>query len=91
VLTFQDLKAVWGQTGSQRAFLDCFANDRTWPAVIGASGHNPTHADGLPVALLSAGEVHFLEPLDVAGAWAACKALLRKPAAVIPNSGVQGG
>jgi ATP-dependent Lhr-like helicase len=41
------------------------------------TGNRLLYRDGLPVALLSAGEVHFLEQLDVAGEWAARKALLR--------------
>ena len=35
------------------------------------------YRDGVPIALLAAGEVQFLETLDAAGEWAAHKALLR--------------
>jgi ATP-dependent Lhr-like helicase len=41
------------------------------------TGNRVLYRDGLPLALLSAGEVHFLEQLDVASEWAARKALLR--------------
>jgi hypothetical protein len=35
------------------------------------------YRDGLPIALLAAGEVQFLETLDPASEWEAHKALLR--------------
>jgi hypothetical protein len=35
------------------------------------------YRDGLPVAMLTAGEVRFLEDLDPAAEWEANKALLR--------------
>jgi hypothetical protein len=35
------------------------------------------YRDGVPIALLAAGEVQFLETLDAASEWAAHKALLR--------------
>jgi hypothetical protein len=45
------------------------------------------YRDGLPIALLAAGEVQYLETLDPAGEWEARKALLRaRPApAAIPD------
>jgi hypothetical protein len=37
------------------------------------------YRDGLPIAVLAAGEVQFLERLDAASEWEAHKALLRCP------------
>jgi len=41
------------------------------------TGNRLLYRDGLPVALLAGGEVHFLETLDPASQWEARKALLR--------------
>jgi len=43
------------------------------------TGNRLLYRDGIPVALLAAGEVQFLEPLDDASAWKVQKALLRSP------------
>jgi hypothetical protein len=41
------------------------------------TGNRLLYRDGVPIALLAAGEVQFLETLDAASEWAAHKALLR--------------
>ena len=43
------------------------------------AGNRLLYCDGIPTALLAAGEVQFLETLDVASEWTAQKALLRGP------------
>jgi ATP-dependent Lhr-like helicase len=47
------------------------------PRLAAITGNRLLYRDGLPVALLAGGEVHFLEALDTAGEWEARKALLR--------------
>ena len=55
------------------------------------TGNRLLYRDGLAVALLSGGEVQFLQELDAAGEWAARKALLRAwPAAKIPPGDIRG-
>jgi hypothetical protein len=53
------------------------------------TGNRLLYRDGLPVALLAAGEVQFLETLDAAGEWEAHKALLRcaEPASSAASDG----
>jgi ATP-dependent Lhr-like helicase len=41
------------------------------------TGNRALYRDGLPVALLAGGQVHFLETLDASSEWQARKALLR--------------
>jgi hypothetical protein len=41
------------------------------------TGNRLLYRDGLPIALLAAGDVRFLETLDAASEWEAHKALLR--------------
>jgi ATP-dependent Lhr-like helicase len=47
------------------------------PKLAALTGNRLLYRDGIPVALLAAGEVQFLETLDDAGEWEARKALLR--------------
>jgi ATP-dependent Lhr-like helicase len=47
------------------------------PKLPALTGNRLLYRDGLPVALLAAGEVVFLETLDAASEWDAHKALLR--------------
>ena len=47
------------------------------PRLAALTGNRLLYRDGLPIALLAAGEVQFLETLDAASEWAAHKALLR--------------
>jgi ATP-dependent Lhr-like helicase len=47
------------------------------PKLAALTGNRVLYRDGLPVALLAAGEVHFLQTLDAASEWEARKALLR--------------
>jgi len=58
------------------------------PKLAALTGNRLLYRDGLLVALLSAGEVQFLETLDTATQWEARKALLRGavPAALIALS-----
>jgi ATP-dependent helicase Lhr and Lhr-like helicase len=53
------------------------------PKLPALTGNRLLYRDGLPIALLAAGEVQFLETLDPASEWEAHKALLRcaEPAA----------
>ena len=50
------------------------------PRVPALTGNRLLYRDGLPVATLSAGEVHFLVDLDPALRWQAQTALIRRPA-----------
>jgi ATP-dependent helicase Lhr and Lhr-like helicase len=47
------------------------------PKLAALTGNRLLYRDGVPIALLAAGEVQFLETLDPASEWAAHKALLR--------------
>src|SRR5262249_25972396 len=47
------------------------------PRLPALTGNRLLYRDGLPIALLAAGEVQFLETLDAASEWEAHKALLR--------------
>jgi ATP-dependent Lhr-like helicase len=47
------------------------------PRLAALTGNRVLYRDGVPVAVLAAGEVQFLETLDAASEWAAHKALLR--------------
>jgi ATP-dependent Lhr-like helicase len=47
------------------------------PRLPALTGNRLLYRDGLPIALLSAGEVQFLETLDPASEWEAHKTLLR--------------
>jgi len=47
------------------------------PRLAALTGNRLLYRDGVPIALLAAGEVQFLETLDAASEWAAHKALLR--------------
>jgi ATP-dependent Lhr-like helicase len=47
------------------------------PKLAALTGNRVLYRDGVPIALLAAGEVQFLETLDPASEWAAHKALLR--------------
>jgi ATP-dependent helicase Lhr and Lhr-like helicase len=47
------------------------------PKLAALTGNRVLYRDGLPVALLAGGQVHFLERLDPSGEWQARKALLR--------------
>ena len=55
------------------------------PKLAALTGNRLLYRNGLPVALLAGGEVHFLETLDPGSEWQARKALLRGavPAALI--------
>jgi ATP-dependent Lhr-like helicase len=50
------------------------------PKLAALTSHRVLYRDGLPIALLAAGEVEFLEELDGSSAWEARDALLRCPA-----------
>jgi ATP-dependent helicase Lhr and Lhr-like helicase len=58
------------------------------PKLAALTGNRLLYRDGLPVALLSAGEVQFLETLDSASEWDGRKALLRSGTTVrsVPNN-----
>ena len=62
------------------------------PRLAALTGNRLLYRDGLPVALLAAGEVQFLETLDAAGEWEAHKALLRagRAPSIAPDSGSLG-
>jgi ATP-dependent Lhr-like helicase len=47
------------------------------PKLAALTGNRLLYRNGLPVALLAGGEVHFLETLDASSEWQARKALLR--------------
>jgi ATP-dependent helicase Lhr and Lhr-like helicase len=47
------------------------------PRLPALTGNRVLYRDGVPIALLAAGEVQFLETLDAVSEWAAHKALLR--------------
>src|SRR5262249_32390830 len=47
------------------------------PRLPALTGNRLLYRDGLPIALLAAGDVQFLETLDAASEWEAHKALLR--------------
>jgi ATP-dependent Lhr-like helicase len=47
------------------------------PRLAAITGNRLLYRDGLPIALLSSGNVQFLESQDAAGEWEAQKALLR--------------
>src|ERR1700749_4130044 len=47
------------------------------PRLPALTGNRLLYRDGVPVAMLSGGEVRFLEELDPAAEWEANKALLR--------------
>jgi ATP-dependent Lhr-like helicase len=47
------------------------------PRLAATSGNRVLFRDGLPIALLAAGNVQFLERMDATGEWEAHKALLR--------------
>src|SRR5262249_8551655 len=47
------------------------------PRLAALTGNRVLYRDGVPIALLAAGAVQFLETLDAASEWAAHKALLR--------------
>ena len=47
------------------------------PRLAALTGNRLLYRDGLPVAALTAGEVQFLQDMDVAAEWEAQKALLR--------------
>ena len=49
------------------------------PRLPALTGNRVLYRDGLPAAVLSGGEVQFLEPFDEGSAWAAQKALLLSP------------
>jgi ATP-dependent Lhr-like helicase len=60
------------------------------PKLAALTGNRLLFRDGLPIAMLAAGEVRFLETLDAASEWEAHKALLRqtaprRPAAEAPG------
>ena len=50
------------------------------PKLSALTGNRLLYRNGLPVALLAGGEVHFLETLDESSQWQARKALLRSAA-----------
>jgi ATP-dependent Lhr-like helicase len=47
------------------------------PKLAALTGNRLLYRDGIPIALLSGGDVRFLETLDAAGQWEAHKTLLR--------------
>src|SRR5204863_1529274 len=57
------------------------------PRLPALTGNRLLYRDGLPIALLAAGDVQFLETLDAASEWEAHKALLRcaEPAPSVPS------
>jgi ATP-dependent Lhr-like helicase len=58
------------------------------PKLPALAGNRVLYRDGIPVAVLAADEITFLEPLDDATQWTAQKALLRSPAhapSISPN------
>jgi len=57
------------------------------PRLPALTGNRLLYRDGLPIALLAAGDVQFLETLDAASEWEAHKALLRcaEPASSITS------
>jgi ATP-dependent helicase Lhr and Lhr-like helicase len=59
------------------------------PRLPSLTGNRLLYRDGLPIALLAAGEVQFLETLDAASEWEAHKALLRcaEPASSAASDG----
>jgi hypothetical protein len=53
------------------------------------SGNRLLYRDGIPTAVLAAGDIQFLETLDTATEWTAQKALLRGPShapSISPNA-----
>ncbi len=62
------------------------------PRLAALTGNRLLYRDGLPIALLAAGDVQFLETLDAAGEWEAHKALLRagRAPSIAPDSGSLG-
>jgi ATP-dependent Lhr-like helicase len=50
------------------------------PKLPALTGNRAVYRAGMPIALLSGGKEHYLEPLSEAGRWAVRKALLRGPA-----------
>jgi ATP-dependent Lhr-like helicase len=61
------------------------------PRLPALAGNRLLYRDGLPIALLAAGEVQFLETLDPVSEWEAHKALLRCPEpAAASDARVQG-
>jgi ATP-dependent Lhr-like helicase len=64
------------------------------PRLAALTGNRLLYRDGVPIALLAAGDVQFLETLDAASEWAAHKALLRSanhgpPIAPAPRVGAE--
>jgi ATP-dependent helicase Lhr and Lhr-like helicase len=59
------------------------------PRLPALTGNRLLYRDGLPIALLAAGAVQFLETLDAASEWEAHKALLRcpEPATAVASDG----
>src|SRR5262249_59457116 len=59
------------------------------PRLPALTGNRLLYRDGLPIAVLSAGEVQFLQTLDAASEWEAHKALLRcaGPAPFVASDG----
>jgi ATP-dependent helicase Lhr and Lhr-like helicase len=56
------------------------------------AGNRLLYRDGIPTAVLAAGEIRFLETLDDARKWTAQKALLRGPVrapSILPNADEQ--
>jgi ATP-dependent Lhr-like helicase len=59
------------------------------PKLAALTGNRLLYRDGIPVALLAAGEVQFLETLDAPTEWEARKALLRRTASPpLPHTAV---
>jgi ATP-dependent helicase Lhr and Lhr-like helicase len=54
------------------------------PKLAALTGNRVLYREGLPVAVLAAGDVNFLQDLDAPGQWEAHKALLRAIAAPSP-------
>ena len=63
------------------------------PRLAALSGNRLLYRDGLPIAVLAAGDVQFLETLDAATEWQAHKALLRAGPAppIAPDVASHGG
>ena len=61
------------------------------PRLAALTGNRLLYRDGLPVAMLAAGEVQFLEDLDPVAAWEANKALLRAGFALSVSPKDEGG